>query len=279
MKDSRYPGWWTSLNNSLSEMVAYRHKLRIVAIDLLEYAKDTYPRVRGSSYRELEEAERRRTIIKNAEEVLFNTERTPSYTPQPNYDKGSQWGVYGEDSVAAEGSQPILTAAQVSVEETLNFIRHCIAGRCTVLDLMEIRDAINRTIAPVAAPPAQPVAQKRLMRLPKNAAHPNFSETHEEDDWCRVARCTPVCEERTPSDTPPAATDSGLRDCLQDECDMNYRIVFYGPFLCEKCGRMICKASAAQGGIEFYYPQDIIYPNTNWVQHVCTDSEWPKEKL
>ena len=50
-----------------------------------------------------------------------------------------------------------------------------------------------------SAPPG-----KRLMRLPKNAAHPNFSEIHEEDDWCAKAGCRPVWRHRK-AQLPPVA--------------------------------------------------------------------------
>lgn len=34
---------------------------------------------------------------------------------------------------------------------------------------------------------------KRWMKLPKNSAHPNFTELHREDDWCAKAGCVPYC--------------------------------------------------------------------------------------
>lgn len=47
--------------------------------------------------------------------------------------------------------------------------------------------------------------------------------------------------------------------------------VYYGPYACETCQRIICRVSLEQGGMKFDYPHGIIYPNTNWVQHVCPD--------
>jgi hypothetical protein len=47
------------------------------------------------------------------------------------------------------------------------------------------------------------------------------------------------------------------------------RRVFYGPHLCQKCGRMIVRASFEDGGESFDQPDGPIYPNTVWVQHVC----------
>src|SRR6185312_4926704 len=45
--------------------------------------------------------------------------------------------------------------------------------------------------------------------------------------------------------------------------------IYYGPYKCEGCGRMICKLAREQGGDAFDYPEGPIYPNTNWVLHVC----------
>lgn len=42
-------------------------------------------------------------------------------------------------------------------------------------------------------------AEPRTMRLPKNAAHPNFNEFHKEDDWCARAGCTVVCDSWPPA--------------------------------------------------------------------------------
>lgn len=74
-----------------------------------------------------------------------------------------------------------------------------------------------------------------------------------------------------------AGPDRGQQDaplCSQSERDaallrnLEPEIIYYGPYQCE-CGATICKVSADQGGMAFAYPQGIIYPNTNWVQHVC----------
>ena len=67
---------------------------------------------------------------------------------------------------AAPPAQPVATLA--SVDETLTFIRQCVAGRCNVLDLMEIRDAIDRTIhreerTPSDTPPAPPDSERKTM--------------------------------------------------------------------------------------------------------------------
>lgn len=47
------------------------------------------------------------------------------------------------------------------------------------------------------------------------------------------------------------------------------RIVYYGPHPCQICGAMICKASDHQGGSAFNYPDEPIYPNTEWHAHFC----------
>jgi len=36
---------------------------------------------------------------------------------------------------------------ETRVDETLNFIRQCVSGRCDILDLYAIRDAINEALA------------------------------------------------------------------------------------------------------------------------------------
>jgi len=62
--------------------------------------------------------------------------------------------------------------------------------------------------------------------------------------------------------------------CGQHERDkeilkmLDPEITFYGPYACG-CGDTICRASNAQGGMAFDYPATPIYPNTNWIQHVC----------
>ena len=51
--------------------------------------------------------------------------------------------------------------------------------------------------------------------------------------------------------------------------------IFYGPHPCSDCGKMICKASHTQGGEAFDYPDDPIYPNTEWKRHNCAAKEIP----
>jgi hypothetical protein len=48
------------------------------------------------------------------------------------------------------------------------------------------------------------------------------------------------------------------------------RVIFYGPHGCDRCGRMIAKASLEQGGRAYNYPSGNIYPNTEWEPHVCS---------
>ncbi len=55
---------------------------------------------------------------------------------------------------------------------------------------------------------------------------------------------------------------------------------FYGPHECGKCGNRIAKASIEEGGAEFDYPAEPIYPNTRWEPHVCKGGKplpmaWP----
>lgn len=47
------------------------------------------------------------------------------------------------------------------------------------------------------------------------------------------------------------------------------RIIYYGPHQCSNCGVMICKMGIEFGGNAFTYPQEPIYPNTEWHPHVC----------
>jgi hypothetical protein len=47
------------------------------------------------------------------------------------------------------------------------------------------------------------------------------------------------------------------------------KVIFYGPHGCDRCGRMIAKASLEQGGRAYNYPSGNIYPNTEWEPHVC----------
>lgn len=46
-------------------------------------------------------------------------------------------------------------------------------------------------------------------------------------------------------------------------------LVFYGPYRCEQCNRMICRSSTEQGGKKYDYPDGIFYPNTEWHRHEC----------
>ena len=77
-----------------------------------------------------------------------------------------------------------------------------------------------------------------------------------------------------------AATTPSTQDCGQPERDkellkmLDPEIIFYGPHVCG-CGETICRVSAAQGGMAFDYPEEPIYPNTNWVQHVCKSRTQP----
>jgi hypothetical protein len=47
------------------------------------------------------------------------------------------------------------------------------------------------------------------------------------------------------------------------------KVVFYGPFRCDRCSRMIAKAEREKGGRKYDYPEGIIYPNTKWEPHRC----------
>jgi len=49
----------------------------------------------------------------------------------------------------------------------------------------------------------------------------------------------------------------------------NSKITFYGPHSCENCGATICRMGREWGGNAFTYPQEPIYPNTEWSVHVC----------
>jgi hypothetical protein len=46
--------------------------------------------------------------------------------------------------------------------------------------------------------------------------------------------------------------------------------IFYGPFRCESCKKMICRVCLEMGGKSFDYPDEPIYPNTRWSPHYCT---------
>jgi hypothetical protein len=50
-------------------------------------------------------------------------------------------------------------------------------------------------------------------------------------------------------------------------------VVFYGPFNCERCGKMITQAEVEKGGRKYEYPCGIIYPNVEWRPHVCFTRE------
>jgi hypothetical protein len=71
-----------SLNQTITELVAYRYALRTVAESLLKYAEDTYPLDPSSSHREMEEADRRKRIIAEAKKVLYETVAEPEAVGQ-----------------------------------------------------------------------------------------------------------------------------------------------------------------------------------------------------
>lgn len=63
-----------SLNRTISEMVAYRFKLRQVAESLLAYAENIHPYPsRSGDDRATEEELKRKEIVSAAKEVLYNT--------------------------------------------------------------------------------------------------------------------------------------------------------------------------------------------------------------
>jgi hypothetical protein len=75
-------------------------------------------------------------------------------------------------------------------------------------------------------------------------------------------------------------SESVVPTCGQGERDRNIlgalspTIIYYGPHPCENCARIICRTSRNDGhkqyrGLAFDYPDEPIYPNTNWVEHVC----------
>jgi hypothetical protein len=49
----------------------------------------------------------------------------------------------------------------------------------------------------------------------------------------------------------------------------NSRIIYYGPHECANCGVLIAKMGREWGGNAFTYPEEPIYPNTEWRPHVC----------
>jgi hypothetical protein len=51
--------------------------------------------------------------------------------------------------------------------------------------------------------------------------------------------------------------------------------VFYGPYTCLECGRMICESSFEDGRKAYDYPEDgPIYPNTRWNRHECAATDY-----
>ena len=44
--------------------------------------------------------------------------------------------------------------------------------------------------------------------------------------------------------------------------------IWYGPYPCPACLKLIVKASRIDGGLELDCPT-LVYPNTVWVEHVC----------
>jgi hypothetical protein len=53
----------------------------------------------------------------------------------------------------------------------------------------------------------------------------------------------------------------------------NSKIIYYGPHPCENCGIDIAKMGREWGGTAFTYPQGPVYPNTEWMPHVCDPFE------
>jgi hypothetical protein len=49
--------------------------------------------------------------------------------------------------------------------------------------------------------------------------------------------------------------------------------IFYGPHPCSSCGKLIVRASLAQGGEAFDQPDGPIYPNTPWQRHDCQPAD------
>jgi len=138
----------------------------------------------------------------------------------------------------------------------------------------------------------KPLSERERMReaLEKcvewNRLHGNWSQQVE--DIVRAALAEPaqefepVCEDcDTESRCHGAGNCPGKPSQPQAICgqpDRNARVleictdnsfIYYGPYKCEGCGRMICKLAREQGGDAFDYPEGPIYPNTNWVLHVC----------
>ena len=83
-----------------------------------------------------------------------------------------------------------------------------------------------------------------------------------------------LCESCYPHSCGQAERDSQLLAVCDDP-----GTIFYGPHPCENCKRQICRASREQGGMAFDYPEGIIYPNSNWVQHLCLGCAAPAEPL
>jgi hypothetical protein len=111
---------------------------------------------------------------------------------------------------------------------------------------------------------------------------------HKEVDGTGICKnCGAMAATREPGRTPShgeKACESGTCDiCGQQERDkkllsmLNLDVLFYGPHPCG-CGETICRSSAKDGGIVFDYPKGPIYPNTNWVEHVCKPGWLPHDK-
>lgn len=49
----------------------------------------------------------------------------------------------------------------------------------------------------------------------------------------------------------------------------NEKDIFYGPHACDKCGILICKRALNQGAEAFTYPEVPVYPNSDWIPHIC----------
>jgi hypothetical protein len=47
------------------------------------------------------------------------------------------------------------------------------------------------------------------------------------------------------------------------------KVVYYGPHSCANCGKTVVKMGVEFGGNAFDYPDEPIYPNTEWHVHIC----------
>lgn len=63
--------------------------------------------------------------------------------------------------------------------------------------------------------------------------------------------------------------ESGANPIRLSADGLKQKAVFYGPHACEKCGVQICKMGNGFGHDAYTYPEGPIYPNTEWVPHVC----------